>query len=99
MTNLILDVRISNNKILHRAIGIVAACAKVTEREARLAILKAAHNCDTLTQDVVNSQDSAIIDVTFKVELVVPRAILVASGRYAFQTLSVKQNLKIEFRP
>ena len=81
-------MQISNNKILHRAIGIVAGCAKVTEREARLAILKAAHHCDTLTQDVVDSQDLAIIDVAFKVKLVVPRAILVASGRYAFQTLA-----------
>lgn len=75
-------MKISNNKLLHRAIGIVARCAKVSEKEARVAVLKSAHHTDTLSEAMLGLQDSEVIDVAFRVELVVPRAILIASGRY-----------------
>lgn len=74
-------MRISNNKLLHRAIGIVAKCAKVTEQEAKLAVLKAAHGMDSITPEMLQAPDSEVISVGFKVDFVVPRAILLASTK------------------
>lgn len=76
------DVKISNNKLLYRAIGIVARCAGVSEQVAKTAVLKSAYREDELTAAHSGANDSEIINVAFRMEYVVPRAILLASGRY-----------------
>jgi hypothetical protein len=41
---------ISNNKLFHRAIGIISNLMKVSEETAKLSLLKSVHQTDHLTK-------------------------------------------------
>lgn len=52
LKNRMIDVQVSNNKLYFRAIGIVAMFAGVDDERARLALLKAIYDVNTVTEEV-----------------------------------------------
>ena len=49
-----IDVKVTNSKLLDRGVGIVAQFAKCDRDMAKKAILKAIHECDELPESIAN---------------------------------------------
>ena len=49
-----IDVKVTNSKLLDRGVGIVAQFATCDRDTAKKAILKAIHECDELSESITN---------------------------------------------
>ncbi|XP_041484904.1 glucokinase regulatory protein-like [Lytechinus variegatus] len=75
--NFMVDLRLSNSKLLDRGIGIVSRCAHCSKEVARDAVMRAIY----MTDDITSFRDtpvSSIIHTAGNVERVVPVAIVLA---------------------
>ena len=77
--NRMIDLRLSNNKLYHRAIGIVKEIAQVDEDKARECIWRAIYRNDT-KNITLETPISKHIECASKVEKIVPVSILLAKG-------------------
>lgn len=78
--NRMVDVRLSNNKLYHRAIGIVRDIAHVSESAAKHALWRALYRTDTPHGINDDTPVSAHVAQAARVNRVVPIAILLATG-------------------
>jgi len=53
----LLVVLCSNNKLYHRAVGIIKDVAKTTQEDARVCLLRSIYELDVLPDDIKNSED------------------------------------------
>ena len=100
LRSLMIDVKVSNNKLFHRAKSIVSTFARVDQKSALHAILQAIYRKDSI-DDVLNHQISEHIARGAVMDQVVPVAVLVATGKFsvasamdALKTTTVSHILK-----
>jgi N-acetylmuramic acid 6-phosphate (MurNAc-6-P) etherase len=79
--NRMVDLKISNNKLYFRTIKIIMDIMKVDEVTARDAVLKSIYATDKLTPKILNTPISAHINTATEKTKVVPRALLLATGK------------------
>lgn len=85
LRNLMIDVKVSNNKLFHRAVSIVSTFAKVDHETALHAILQAIYRTDTIN-DVMDRQVSEHVASGTVIDQVVPVAVLVATGKFNIES-------------
>ncbi len=83
--NRMVDLRISNNKLYYRAIGIISDLMGSDEETSRLALLCAVYQTDDLTQEQLDAPISQHIDASTPVPRLVPMALLLATGKFTWQ--------------
>jgi N-acetylmuramic acid 6-phosphate (MurNAc-6-P) etherase len=83
--NRMVDLRISNNKLFHRTIGIITDLMGVSAEEALEALLKSIFQTDNLTEAQREASVSLCIEKAKDVEKVVPKALLLATGKFTYQ--------------
>lgn len=84
--SLMIDVKISNDKLFRRAIGIVSEVARVGENEAMAALLKAIYKTNQIPESITNDVISNHVTVGTQQDQVVPLAILLASGKFTVES-------------
>ena len=77
-----IDVRVSNDKLLHRAGGIVAELASCSQEAAHRSVLRAVHelDADTAVDGKLSLPSAEHVHVAIAKERVVPTAVLLAMG-------------------
>lgn len=86
--NRMVDLRISNNKLFRRTVGIIVDLMGVTQEEATEALLRAVFETDCVTEAQREAPISEYVEQSKKVNKVVPKALLMASGRYNYAQAS-----------
>lgn len=81
MRSLMIDVKISNEKLFRRAVGIISEFARVDENEALTALLKAIYGKDEVTESCRNDVITNHVTAGNAQDQVVPLAILLAGGK------------------
>lgn len=82
LRGLMIDVKVSNNKLFHRAISIVSTFARVDQKCALHAVLKAIYRRDSI-DDVLNLQISEHVARGTVMDQVVPVAVLIATDKFS----------------
>lgn len=83
--NRMIDLRISNNKLFFRSIGILSKIAGVSEEVAREAIIKSLFESDTLSSEMSNLPISQYVKIATPKNKVIPRALLLSTGRFTIK--------------
>ncbi|XP_065890645.1 glucokinase regulatory protein-like [Dysidea avara] len=95
VSNLMIDVQVSNDKLYHRAVGIIKDVAKTTEEDARVCLLRSIYELDILSDQIKNSQDvSAHIKKATEMKKVVPTALLLAQSSRQFTVKNARALLE-----
>jgi len=92
--NRMIDLRISNNKLYYRTLGIIQALSGSDEKTARLAMHQSVFGKDALTEEEEKAPPSVCIPLATWKDKIVPRAILLATGRFTVD--SATEELKKE---
>jgi len=82
------DAKVSNNKLYERAIRIIGEFSKVSNDAAKSFLLQSIYNMNQQQLEDTNIQKlpiSSHIEMAFRREKVVPRALLLASGKFDLQ--------------
>lgn len=82
--NRMIDLRISNIKLYFRAIGIIQAFSGCDEGTARQALHKSVFGVDALSKEQDAALPPEVISRGTGVDKIVPRAILLATGRHTY---------------
>ncbi|GAB4324165.1 MAG: hypothetical protein Kow0059_19670 [Candidatus Sumerlaeia bacterium] len=80
--NRMIDLRISNNKLYYRSIGIISRLMAVDEETARRCLLRAIYGTDELSGAQLDAPVSRHIEAGTTAEKIVPVALLLATGRF-----------------
>lgn len=80
--NRMVDLRISNNKLFHRTVGIISDLMGVSPEEATTALIRSVYQTDNLSEDQANAPISNHIEESKKVDKVVPKALLLSTGKF-----------------
>lgn len=86
--NRMIDLRISNNKLFHRTVGIISDLMNVSTDDARRALVQATYETDSLTDRQASAPISDYIEAAKPVTKVVPKALLMATGSYSYAEAS-----------
>ena len=86
--NRMVDLRISNNKLFFRSIGIISDLMGVDEETARMALLRSVYQADQITDTQDNAPVSEHIEASKDVPRLVPVALLLATGKFTWQQAS-----------
>eukprot|EP00698_Gefionella_okellyi_P024996 TRINITY_DN9008_c0_g1_i1.p1 TRINITY_DN9008_c0_g1~~TRINITY_DN9008_c0_g1_i1.p1 ORF type:complete len:586 (+),score=112.21 TRINITY_DN9008_c0_g1_i1:16-1773(+) len=79
-TNRMINVTVSNNKLLHRTIAMIALFASVSTESARTALLRAIHSVDgALPEQIASAPESEHINIAVHLRRVLPLAVLLAN--------------------
>jgi len=81
-----INLGVSNNKLFFRSIGIIKELIGVSDEVARISLIKAIHEKDTLDSSILDSTISHHIEMATPKSFVLPTAMLIASGN--FQNIS-----------
>ncbi len=84
--NRMVDLRISNNKLYYRTIGIIQHIAGVSAEQARRCLLRSIYGTDRLTPAILGAKPSRHVEAATGVPKVVPRALIMAGGRTTYAT-------------
>lgn len=76
--NRMIDLRISNNKLYHRAIGIVSHVANVSAARARQCLLRSIYRADRLSRQMLHAATSRHVSTATRLTKVVPIALVMA---------------------
>ncbi|XP_061191242.1 glucokinase regulatory protein-like [Saccostrea echinata] len=76
--NIMVDLKVSNNKLFHRAIGIIQRFSGLSTEQSRDYLLQSIYNTDSLTENVRSYNISSHIETATPLSQVVPRALLSA---------------------
>ncbi len=79
--NRMVDLRISNNKLYYRTIGIIQHIAGVSADRARRSLLRSIYRTDRLTPAMLNARPSQYVEAAMKVPKAVPIALILAGSR------------------
>ena len=83
--NRMVDLRISNNKLFHRTVGIISDLMGVDQKTATESLIKATYETDNLTPEQQNAPIRDHIEAAKAVDKVVPKALLLATGQFTYQ--------------
>lgn len=86
--NRMVDLRISNNKLFHRTVGIISDLMGVDQKTATQALLKSVYETDNLTAEQENGQIRDHIERGKSGERIVPKALLIATGKFTYEKAS-----------
>lgn len=81
-----IDLRVSNSKLFHRAVSIVSKFARVSQERSHLAVLQSIYRSDVV-DSVLNQQVSQHVSIATAMDQVVPVAILVATGKFNIESV------------
>ncbi|KAL5015770.1 hypothetical protein ScPMuIL_005359 [Solemya velum] len=76
--NIMVDLRVSNNKLFHRAVGIIERFTQLPKNQAQSFLLMSIYNTDRLTNEQEASAIASHIEVATPQEKIVPCALLTA---------------------
>ena len=79
--NRMVDLRISNNKLYHRTIGIIQDIMGVTAEAAKRCLLRSIYRTDRVTPTLMQHKPSRHVEAAAGKSKVVPRALIMASSR------------------
>lgn len=79
--NRMVDLRISNNKLFHRTIGIIQHITGVSADAARRYMLRSIYRTDRLTREMLHAKPSQHVQASTNVPKIVPKALIMAIGR------------------
>jgi N-acetylmuramic acid 6-phosphate (MurNAc-6-P) etherase len=82
--NLMVDLRISNNKLYHRSIAIIQKITGVSADMAKRCLLRSIYGVDRLTPELMRAQPSRHIAAGVEVPKIVPRALIMAGARTTY---------------
>ncbi|KJE95125.1 glucokinase regulatory protein, variant 1 [Capsaspora owczarzaki ATCC 30864] len=88
--NHMIDLRVSNTKLFHRAIGIISRFANVDEAMARDSLVRSIHTDSSALSELANLDISEHVRVATTSQRVVPRAIVLAIAALRNQNLSAQ---------
>lgn len=80
--NRMIDLRISNNKLYYRSIGIISQLMGVDEETGRLCLLKSIYGTDNLSVAQLDAPISRHIEAGTTAHKIVPTALLLATGQF-----------------
>ena len=83
--NRMIDLRISNNKLFHRTVGIITDLTGADTATAIQSLIRSVYKTDTLTQDQLDAPVSDHIEASKPVPRLVPIALLIATGKFTWQ--------------
>ena len=78
--NRMINVRVSNNKLFHRAILIISTIAQVSAEEARTALLRALYPTCSSVEEVEELPISRHVEAALQADRLLPTAILLCKG-------------------
>nr|XP_022317514.1 glucokinase regulatory protein-like [Crassostrea virginica] len=76
--NIMVDLKVSNNKLFHRAIGIIQRFSGLSSEDSRDCLLRSIYNTDNLSEEIRERSISSHIEAATPLSQVVPRALLSA---------------------
>ncbi|MBN1490722.1 MAG: hypothetical protein JXA69_12455, partial [Phycisphaerae bacterium] len=79
--NRMVDLRISNNKLFYRTIGIIQHITGVSADVAKHCVLRSIYDTDRVTPKMLHAKPSQHVEVSTSVPKVVPKALIMAGGR------------------
>jgi len=82
--NRMVDLRISNNKLYHRTIGIIQHITGVSADRARRCLLRSIYRTDRLTPAMLHAGPSQHVEVATAATKVVPIALVMAGSRATY---------------
>eukprot|EP00051_Salpingoeca_urceolata_P001511 m.41479 g.41479 ORF g.41479 m.41479 type:complete len:602 (+) comp11463_c0_seq3:16-1821(+) len=82
--NSMINLTVSNNKLLHRSADIVASLTGCDAAVAKECLIKAAHGVDALDAKLQAKPLSYHIEVATPKRFIVPKAVLLATGKYTW---------------
>lgn len=80
-----IDLKVSNSKLFHRAVSIVSGLARVDQERAWHAVLQSIYRRDVI-EDVLDKQVSLHVARGSKMEQVLPVAVLVATDKFKVES-------------
>jgi N-acetylmuramic acid 6-phosphate (MurNAc-6-P) etherase len=83
--NLMVDLRISNNKLYHRSIGIIQRITGVSADTAKRCLLRSIYGVDRVTPGLMRAKPSQHVEASTDVPRIVPRALIMAGARTSVQ--------------
>ena len=82
--NRMVDLRISNNKLYHRTLGIIQDVTGVSADDAKRALLRSLYGVDRVTPVLMRAKPSAHVEAATNASKVVPRALIMAGSRATY---------------
>jgi N-acetylmuramic acid 6-phosphate (MurNAc-6-P) etherase len=82
--NRMVDLRISNNKLYYRTLGIIQHIMGVSPEKAKRCLLRAIFQTDRLTPAMLNARPSRYVEAATNVTKVVPKALVMAGGHVTY---------------
>lgn len=80
--NRMIDLRISNNKLFYRSIGIISKIMGVSEDAARDSILKSLYDSENITDEQRNAPISQHVAAATPKSKIIPKALLLSTGKF-----------------
>jgi len=82
--NRMVDLRISNNKLYYRTLGIIQHITGVSAEQARRCLLRAIFQTARLTPAMLHATPSRCVEAATNATKVVPKALVMAGGRVSY---------------
>lgn len=82
--NRMVDLRISNTKLYHRALGIIQHITGVTAEDARRALIRSIHCVNRATPRLLSARTSQHVQAATNGARIVPRALIMAGARVSY---------------
>jgi len=79
--NRMVDLRISNNKLFHRTIGIIQHITGISADAAKRYMLRSIYKTDRVTPPMLHAKPSEHVKASTNVPKIVPKALIMAVGR------------------
>ncbi|KAK3607530.1 hypothetical protein CHS0354_025783 [Potamilus streckersoni] len=76
--NIMVDLKVSNNKLFHRAVGIIEGLGKTSKEHARMFLLRSIYHTEHLTPDQLEAPIAQHIKVASSQNKIVPVALVAA---------------------
>lgn len=86
--NRMIDLKISNTKLYHRTIKIISTIMGVSEKVARDSLLRAIYETDVIDSGQARASISRHVETATGKEKVVPKALLIATGKFTYEGAS-----------
>ncbi len=86
--NRMIDLKISNTKLYHRTIRIISTIMGVSEKVARQGLLRAIYETNDISPGLVRAPISRHVEAGTGKEKVVPKALLIATGKFTYEGAS-----------
>jgi N-acetylmuramic acid 6-phosphate (MurNAc-6-P) etherase len=83
--NVMIDLRISNNKLYHRSVGLISRLVNVSPEQARRALYHAVFKSEPTAEELENTPVTMYVSRAVTRAKVIPLAILLATRKFSYQ--------------